>query len=195
MFKCPVCEKTAQGPVCSECGFEESCYYECYPTLMRLQCLVPSVSERKARIVRQNRKITHCPHCGSPVGEVSIGDICDSCGLPVNPEDIVSLHCLLFDNCLHKADYYAQRRLLVLAENVMRYFEYIEEDHLSYAGVSIERSPREYAQIFQDIADLAHFKHKCTLSRRNIITRPHTRSSCAVSARSNANTARFSSTS
>ena len=132
------------------CGFEESCYYEYYPTLMSIREAVPSVSGHKARNVRQKQKIEHCPHCGAPVDDTTV---CGICGLPVQPEEIASRYCLFFSAFLRSSVSYSHKKLLPLAENMMRYFEYIEKGRLAIDGISLVQTPREYAQTFQDIAD------------------------------------------
>ena len=83
MKNCAVCGKENKGTVCRVCGFDESCFYEAFPTIDILPAGISSVQCRKAAYARKDRNLLRCQSCGGTTFEFLTSEKmirCTTCG-------------------------------------------------------------------------------------------------------------------
>ena len=81
MWKCPVCDKENQKPVCIECSFDSSTDLEHNPTLTTVGEVV-AVSKRREQFQAERENLFICPECHGCYFKVNSADqtlICGNC--------------------------------------------------------------------------------------------------------------------
>ena len=99
MWKCPVCDKENEKPVCIECGFDSSTDLEHNPTLAAVGEVV-AVSKRRVQFQAEREHLYFCPYCHGydfRISQETSSVICNSCKSVIKSDQIFTAEHRIVD--------------------------------------------------------------------------------------------------
>ncbi len=95
MQKCPVCAQSVSGPVCSQCGFDDSQNHAKYATFLPLSENAKALSAYQADWTQQCAQLLSCDSCGGRKFEINLVRkqiCCTDCGSALHKSQLKALH-------------------------------------------------------------------------------------------------------